>query len=176
MAIAFPDLYRVFHWLLHRRVNLHYHKAWQWCWCFVSGLICSVFCLNGSRSGQNPTFGLFFFPSSIAPGKLKKTQVGEMVVLLSSCSKKHFINFSCFCCYFTHQVGSGLTEQLCLAITSMCLSTIVAKYVFTYLLPQLLLWENVVQVCNSSMHLLGYWNYSDFILLLLKAEIDTQAQ
>lgn len=49
-------------------------------------------------------------------------------------------------------MAAGLAEQLCLAISSMSPSTIVAKYVFTYLLAQLLLWYNVVQVCNKCIY------------------------
>jgi len=60
--------------------------------CFVSGLTCSAFYLNEPRRFRhNCIFGPFFF-SGTAPGKRQKAQGREMVVL-SSCSNKHLMNF-----------------------------------------------------------------------------------
>lgn len=106
---------------------------------------------------MNPDLGRilssgFFFSLALLLGNLRKHKKGKWWYCWAVIVKNILLISLFFCCYVSHQMAASLAEQLCLAISSMSPSTIVAKYVFTYLLSQLLLWDNVVQVCNKCIY------------------------
>lgn len=126
---------------------------------------------------RTPSLG--FFSQWYCSLNLRKHKKGTWWYRQTVVSNNHFMNFFYLSAIILcNSFALGLTEHLYVAITVMSPRTIVASYVFIQVcvLPQLLLQGNLMQVCDSSTHLADYWNSSDFTLLLLKAEIDTETQ